>query len=94
MMRLSFKMDIRSDMYKMCTFNRVLLESTLEFVVLTAYTCVSIHPASPMENHGDVSWVVSTPRSPVPVSLHLLARPVGFEGAGASVLHTPTLLVG
>ncbi len=25
------------------------------------------------ENHGDVSWVVSTPRSPVPASLHLLA---------------------
>ncbi len=32
-----------------------------------------VEPASPRENHGDVSWVVSTPRSPVSASLHLLA---------------------
>ncbi len=32
-----------------------------------------IEPASPRVNHGDVSWVVSTPRSQVPVPLHLLA---------------------
>ncbi len=32
-----------------------------------------LEPASPRENYGDVSWVVSTPRSPVPASLHLLA---------------------
>ncbi len=30
-------------------------------------------PASPRGIHGDVSWVVSTPMSPGPVSLHLLA---------------------
>ncbi len=29
-----------------------------------------VEPASPRENHGDVSWVVSTPRSPAPASLH------------------------
>ncbi len=32
-----------------------------------------VDPASPSETNGDVSWVASTPRSPVPVSLHLLA---------------------
>ncbi len=32
-----------------------------------------VEPASPRESHGDVSWVVSTPRSPVPVSMYLLA---------------------
>ncbi len=32
-----------------------------------------LEAASPREKHGDISWVVSTPRSPVPLSLHLLA---------------------
>ncbi len=50
-----------------------------------AYSSVST------ENHGDVSWVVITPRPPVPASLHLLAiHPVRFESAGASTLHTTT----
>ncbi len=54
-----------------------------------------VEPASPRENHGDVSWVVSTPRSPAPAPLHLLAlqlkaKPVLFESAEASALHTPT----
>ncbi len=45
------------------------------WIVLT-FTCGGIHPgrvepASPM--HDDVSWVGSTPRSPIPASLHLLA---------------------
>ncbi len=31
-----------------------------------------VEPASSNENHGDVSWVVSTPRSPVPALLYLL----------------------
>ncbi len=30
-------------------------------------------PAQPREKHDDALWVVSTPRSPVPASLHLLA---------------------
>ncbi len=34
---------------------------------------IEVDPASPRENHCDVSWVVSTPRPPVPASLHLLA---------------------
>ncbi len=48
---------------------------------------------SAMENHVNVSWVVSKPRSPVPALLHLLAlqlRPswlASFESAGASALH-------
>ncbi len=47
-----------------------------------------IHP-----ERGDVPWEVSTPRSPVPASLHLLdfaaqAKPVRFVRAGASALHT------
>ncbi len=32
-----------------------------------------VEPASPRAKHGDVSWVVNTPRSSVPTSLHLLA---------------------
>ncbi len=53
-----------------------------------------VDPVSP--RHGDVSWVGSTPRSPVLASLHsealqlkprLLAR---FESAGVSALHTPS----
>ncbi len=32
-----------------------------------------VGPASPRENHGDASWVVSTSRSPVPAPLQLLA---------------------
>ncbi len=32
-----------------------------------------LEEASPRESHGDVSWVVSTPRSPIPASLHLVA---------------------
>ncbi len=51
--------------------------SSLHPFVLTC-TCGGIHPGqvvplSPRENHGDVSWEVSTQRSPVPASLHLLA---------------------
>ncbi len=53
-----------------------------------------VEPASPRQNHGDASWVISTPSSSVPVSLHYLAlqlKPslfVRFESAGASALHT------
>ncbi len=42
---------------------------------------------------GLVSWIVSTSRSPVPASMHLLALqlkpswPVQVESAGASALH-------
>ncbi len=57
-----------------------------------AYLLV-LEAASPRENRGDFSWVGSPPRSPVPASLHLLvfeaqAKPVWFESAGASALHT------
>ncbi len=43
-----------------------------------AMSCGGINPgrvelASPRVKHGDVLWVVSTPRPPVPASLHLLA---------------------
>ncbi len=41
---------------------------------------------------GDVSWVVSTPESPV-IGCAAQAKPVKFESAGASALHTPSLLV-
>ncbi len=37
--------------------------------------------------YGDVSWVVSTPKSPVPAQLHLLALQPTYK-AGASALHT------
>ncbi len=48
---------------------------------LLTCTCGDIHPgwvesASPMGNHCDISWVVSTPRSPVPASLRLMALQV------------------
>ncbi len=54
----------------------------------------ALYAASPKENNGDVSWVIRTPWSPVPVSLHLLALqlkpslPVRFEIAWAPALHT------
>ncbi len=46
-------------------------------LVLTC-TLGGIHPewvelTSSRENHGDVSWDVSTPKSPAQASLHLLA---------------------
>ncbi len=49
----------------------------------TVLTCL-LEPASPREKHGDVSWVVSTPRFPVVALLHLLdlqPKPVRFESA-------------
>ncbi len=54
-----------------------------------SYYLLVLEPASPREKHGDASWIGSTPRSPVPASLHLLAlqlKPVRFENAGVSVL--------
>ncbi len=33
-----------------------------------------LEPSSPKEKLGDVSWVVSIPRSPVPASLHLCSH--------------------
>ncbi len=41
---------------------------------------------------SDVSWVVSTPESPV-IGFAAQAKPAWFESAGASDLHTPSLLV-
>ncbi len=41
--------------------------------VSLALSIDNLESAPPRENHGDVSWVVCTPRSPVPASLHLLA---------------------
>ncbi len=38
-----------------------------------SYYLLVLEPASPREKHGDVSWVGSTLRYPVPASLHLLA---------------------
>ncbi len=51
-------------------------QPSISTVLVLACTCVGIHPgrvepASP--NISDVSWVVRTPRPPVPASLHLLA---------------------
>ncbi len=43
-------------------------------------------PASPIENHGDASWIVSTPRSTALVLLHLF-KPI------LSSLRAPSLLV-
>ncbi len=67
-------------------------------IIVLIYLLV-LEAASPREKLGDVSWVVSTPRFPVPASLHLLALQLKpsllarLESAGASVLHTPSLLV-
>ncbi len=53
--------------------------------------------ASPTEIHGGVSWVVSTPRSPVPASQHLLDLQLKPSLPGLIApehpLFTPTLLV-
>ncbi len=56
----------------------------------TAYTCGGIHlqrvkPASP--RHGDVSWVGSTPRSPV-TGFAVHTKLALFVSAGASAVYT------
>ncbi len=62
-------------------------------------TVVSVLEAAPQkENHGDdVSWVVSTPRSSVPVSLHLMALQLKPSLSGLRALEHPlfthTLLI-
>ncbi len=64
-----------------CRFVVVTLPVIRHAFVTKMYLCFtwgSIHlwgvtPASPREKHGDVSWAVGTPWSPVPASLHLLA---------------------
>ncbi len=44
---------------------------------------------SPRENHGDVSWVVSTHLGPQSrCRFAAQAKPVRFGSAGASALHT------
>ncbi len=52
-----------------------------------------LEAASLREKHGDVSWVVSTPRSPSPSAAAFIgfaaqAKPVRFGSAGTSPLHT------
>ncbi len=38
-----------------------------------------VEPALPRENHGDVSWVGRTPRSPILALLYLLALQLGLK---------------
>ncbi len=76
-----------------------------KFSDTTFYECVNfclahllvLEAASPMENHGDASWVVSTPRPSSGVAAFIgfasQAKPVRFESAGASALHKPSLFV-
>ncbi len=56
-----------------------------------------VEPVSPWEKHGGVSWVVSTPRSPVSASPHLEALPFKPSLPGLRALEhpffTPSLLV-
>ncbi len=56
-----------------------------------------VDSASSRKTHGDVSWVVSTPRSPIPASLHLLALQLKPSLSGLRApqhpLFTPSLLV-
>ncbi len=56
-----------------------------------------VEPPSSRESHGDVSWVVSTPRSPIPALLHSLAlqlKPcLSGSRAPEHPLFTPSLLV-
>ncbi len=52
-------------------------------------TCTySLELPSPREKLGDASWVVRTPGSPVPASLHLLALQLKPSLSGGSALHT------
>ncbi len=68
-------------------------EDWSSFLVLRRHS----HWASPRETHGNVSWVVSTPRSPAPASLHLLALQIKPRLPDLRVpdrpLFTPSLLV-
>ncbi len=61
-------------------------------VLEAAFTPWRVEPASPMENHGDFSWVGNTPRTPFSVAAFIgfaaQAKPVRFECAGASALQT------
>ncbi len=55
--------------------------------VVDAYLLLVLEATSPREKLDDVSWVVSTPGSPVPTSLHLLALKLkpSLAGLRASV---------
>ncbi len=46
-----------------------------------------LEPASPRENRGDISWVVSTPMPSVPAPQLKPRLLVRFESAGAYALH-------
>ncbi len=48
-----------------------------------------VEPASQREKHGDVSWVVTTLRSPVPPSLHLLALQLKLSAPGLRAPERP-----
>ncbi len=58
---------------------------------------LTTHETSPRESHGDVSWVVSTLRSPVPASLQLMALQITPSLSSLRVPEhprfTPSLLV-
>ncbi len=70
---------------------------TILSAIIQLCTRGGIHPvrdesASPRQKHGDVSWVVSTPRAPA--SLHLLALQLKLSlKAPELLLFTPSLLV-
>ncbi len=49
-----------------------------------------VEPASPREKHGAVSWAAPSPGVAAFISFVAQAKPVRFESAGASALHTPT----
>ncbi len=59
-------------------FKNMLQAITLMIVFLLTCSCGGIHqgrvePASPIDSSGNVSWIISTSRSPVPASLQVLA---------------------
>ncbi len=57
--------------------------------VSLALSIDDLEPAPPRENHGDVSWVASTPRPPVSASLHLLALQLKPSLSGLSAPEHP-----
>ncbi len=81
------------------SFKAAMYATIIKFVESRLRLLWAAFPQGGLSQHHfcDVSWVVSTPRSPVPVSLHLLALQLKSSLSGLRApehpLFTPSLLV-
>ncbi len=74
-----------------------LLTVSVLYLYLRQHSPGPVELASQRENHGNVSWVVRTPKSPIPASLQLLALYLKPRLSGLRALQhlltTPSLLI-